>query len=409
MVKLVVPPFLTVPFLPIKAASLESSKLINPGVATATHIPTTSPPIHLDSMAILFLAWVVFFILFTLWPVIASLRMKRQLASAQPVAGQRTNGIPLFKSDRINVPMTFGVIRERIYVPMIWDQWSAETRRMILDHEIAHVLRRDGLIRVFQILVQAAYFFHPLVWFLSSKIDEFREMACDDLSTAKEKSLSVEYSRALVQIAENLMQPAVDCPSASALIRRKHEILNRVRYQMEDTMKILSKKRKMFILGGLILLIMPLSWAVARSAGEANTPSGQNKTESMLTPIASPSDSAKFVAQKFDESPRPIGGMSAVSHGPIYPDAAMKAGAEGKVILILNIDENGDLVQKMIWKSSGRTDLDEAAAQSIDKSVKWKPAMKDGKPVNAWVAMPFNFTLSEEQAKEIMQNKSDKK
>lgn len=277
LVKLIIPPFLAAPFLKPDPIILSSVGYVSTRVfpvLDTTELPPPPPPatIRLDLAGILFLIWAIFLLFFILWPLISSLRMARQLASATPVEGYDADGIPVLKSNSINVPMTFGLFRERIYVPTIWDDWSHKTRTMFLKHEIAHIRRKDGLNRLFQILVQALYFFHPLVWYVSRKLNEFREMACDDMTTGSQKTHSVEYSRALVQIAENLVQSRVDCPSASALIRQKNELLTRVQYQMEDTMKTQSRKRTAFILAALMLLTIPLSWMKAKPAVEDPPP-----------------------------------------------------------------------------------------------------------------------------------------
>ncbi|MFQ5751058.1 MAG: energy transducer TonB [bacterium] len=43
-------------------------------------------------------------------------------------------------------------------------------------------------------------------------------------------------------------------------------------------------------------------------------------------------------------------------------------------------------------KSLGKNGCDEAAINAL-KSVKWQPAVKDGKPVEVWVAVPVVFKL----------------
>jgi beta-lactamase regulating signal transducer with metallopeptidase domain len=50
----------------------------------------------------------------------------------------------------------------------------------VLRHELAHVDRRDDWANLAQQVVQAALFFHPAVWWISSKLSLEREIACDD-------------------------------------------------------------------------------------------------------------------------------------------------------------------------------------------------------------------------------------
>ena len=383
LIKLIIPPFLTAPFLKPDPIILSSVGLINIQPVVSSVEPPPLPPPALDLAAILLLTWITLLLVFLIWPLIATIRMKRQLSGATPVDNWKADGIRILKTDRINVPMTFGIFRESIYVPNMWDDWSNETRRMILAHEIAHIHRKDGLGKVFQILIQALYFFHPMMWVVSRKMNEFREMACDDMSTQSKKTLSVEYSRALVQIAERLVQSTVDCPSASALIRRKNELLNRVQYQMEDTMKTISRKRTALILAGLLALTAPLSWMKAKPAVEE--PTAQTEHQEYETQLMS----------------LPEGGFEAIQKNLVYPEAARKAGLEGKVTVEVLYTEKGfksASVKESSFESGKDLGCHQAALDAV-KSVKWSN-IKNAKEAGGYMNVPLVFALDQAKSSE---------
>jgi bla regulator protein blaR1 len=50
----------------------------------------------------------------------------------------------------------------------------------ILAHEVMHVRRWDNLISTIHMLVEAIFWFHPLVWWLGARLVEERERACDE-------------------------------------------------------------------------------------------------------------------------------------------------------------------------------------------------------------------------------------
>src|SRR6185437_3734760 len=50
----------------------------------------------------------------------------------------------------------------------------------ILAHELCHVRRRDNLTAAMHMIVQAIFWFHPLVWWLGTHLTEERERACDE-------------------------------------------------------------------------------------------------------------------------------------------------------------------------------------------------------------------------------------
>ncbi len=50
----------------------------------------------------------------------------------------------------------------------------------VLAHELCHVRRRDNLTSVIHMIVEAVFWFHPLVWWIGARLVEERELACDE-------------------------------------------------------------------------------------------------------------------------------------------------------------------------------------------------------------------------------------
>jgi beta-lactamase regulating signal transducer with metallopeptidase domain len=76
-------------------------------------------------------------------------------------------------------PVVLGFFRPMILLPASMAKESEETRQ-ILSHELAHVRRWDDWANLFQHCLQALLFFHPAVWWISSRLSLEREIACDD-------------------------------------------------------------------------------------------------------------------------------------------------------------------------------------------------------------------------------------
>ena len=82
------------------------------------------------------------------------------------------------------------------------------------------------------------------------------------------------------------------------------------------------------------------------------------------------------------------------SRGPKkYPDAAKRAGKEGKVILKATIDANG-IPRDIVALTNLGYGLEEAAIEMLKKST-FRPATKAGEPISLEVEIPVDFRLKE--------------
>jgi TonB family protein len=83
----------------------------------------------------------------------------------------------------------------------------------------------------------------------------------------------------------------------------------------------------------------------------------------------------------------------------IYPDMARQMGLEGKVILGVLINEEGNVERVHILKSSFSILLDSAALKTA-YTFKFSPAMMGNRPVRTWVNMPVEFKFEEVKPEE---------
>lgn len=77
---------------------------------------------------------------------------------------------------------------------------------------------------------------------------------------------------------------------------------------------------------------------------------------------------------------------------PTYPAISRRMGEEGKLVLRVELDENGRIDDAKVINSSGYERLDSAALTAV-KSWQCNPSMRNGQPVRAVALQPFNFVL----------------
>lgn len=82
-------------------------------------------------------------------------------------------------------PFTARLLRPVVWLPLaVLTHLPPDQVAALLAHELAHIRRKDWLWNGLQCAVEALLFFHPAMWWLSRRIREEREHACDDLAVA---------------------------------------------------------------------------------------------------------------------------------------------------------------------------------------------------------------------------------
>jgi len=121
-------------------------------------------------------------------------------------------------SPRAAMPFTSGLVRPVIVLPASAEEWTAERRRAVLVHELAHVRRRDLLTNAVVQLACAVYWFHPLVRLAARRVRIEAERSCDALVVAAGTRAS-DYAGDLLEIARTMRSSATGAV-ALAVARR---------------------------------------------------------------------------------------------------------------------------------------------------------------------------------------------
>jgi beta-lactamase regulating signal transducer with metallopeptidase domain len=82
----------------------------------------------------------------------------------------------------------------------------------VIAHEVCHVQRRDNLTSVVHMLVEAIFWFHPLVWWMERRLVEERERACDE-SVLEICNRPQVYAESLVKVCEFCVESPLTCIS----------------------------------------------------------------------------------------------------------------------------------------------------------------------------------------------------
>src|SRR5262249_42977817 len=89
--------------------------------------------------------------------------------------------VPVISTPSRLEPGGFGIFRQVLILPEgIAEHLTTAQFESVLAHELCHARRRDNLAAAIQMLVEALFWFHPLVWWIRTRLMEERERACDE-------------------------------------------------------------------------------------------------------------------------------------------------------------------------------------------------------------------------------------
>lgn len=259
LVKLVTPPLVTLPVLP--GAEAAPAEAVGPAIAGVPSGPIDLSPVPGDPApaagrvgleSILLVAWGVGSVAVLVWSLIRVFRFNRVLRCASEVGPARLQQraseigerlglrrVPVISvtSARIS-PMVWWIgARVRVVIPRELLEASDEGHvTLILAHELAHVRRRDHMVRWLEWLACVAFWWNPVAWWARRNLRINEEICCDELVLASLEPRPQEYANALMSVVELLAFPALRPPamasemnSGGALERRFTMIVSRQR------------------------------------------------------------------------------------------------------------------------------------------------------------------------------------
>jgi len=89
--------------------------------------------------------------------------------------------LPVLLTDSNLEPGVFGVVHPVLLLPTdIANLLTPVQLKNVIAHELIHLRRRDNLWAALRTIVQAIFWFSPLVWWLGGRLVAEREQACDE-------------------------------------------------------------------------------------------------------------------------------------------------------------------------------------------------------------------------------------
>jgi len=116
----------------------------------------------------------------------------------------------------------------------------------------------------------------------------------------------------------------------------------------------------------------------------------------LTLPPLPPIETAEPGGESLGSIDPPPSGMQlqyAAAPPPAYPREALREGLRGTVLLQVLVDTDGRPLQVDIARSSGHRTLDRTAQRHVLARWRFRPALQDGRPVQAIGLVPIEFSL----------------
>jgi TonB family protein len=307
--------------------------------------------------------WIVGAATFALRIALGILQLSRAVRRSE-VAGER-NGVRVYASSVLRVPVALGLIRPAIIVPADLVYRGGNELECVLLHELAHVQRHDAWSHTLERIVHALLFFNPAVMLLLQSLELEREAACDDWAVAHLRD-TVSYTHSLATLAIRSSFNA-DMPAACGAMGFGHAIVSRIE-RLEDHRRNGSLLLSPLALGGFTSMLVSIALALQLLA-PAIAFSAQPQL-AKNTPLSS--NCRRDVMVTFPAQPP----------GPL---------PSGRASVEVSVAATGVVTSAKIARSSGNAILDRAAVKMAKESA-YEPAMRNCKPTAGTYHFMFTST-----------------
>jgi len=172
-------------------------------------------------------------------------------------------------------PGVVGLFHPVVFLPAGIDTYlTADQLAAVISHEVCHAHRRDNLTAAVHMLVEAVFWFHPMVWWIGARLIAEREHACDEHVIAVTGE-PLAYAEGIVTVCrrylETPLMSVAGVGGADIKARIESILSNRI------GARLTLPKRLVLATAALVSLVVPIAaGAIDAAAGQLPgvTPAG---------------------------------------------------------------------------------------------------------------------------------------
>jgi TonB family protein len=285
--------------------------------------PVATPLSAIVALALLGV-WAAGFVVVLGYWLKRALVVRAALATAEAGPSSWTSDLPLRvkQSDTVLEPGLVGIVRPVLLVPRDLDaNLTRAELAAIVAHELCHFERRDNLTAVAHMIVEAVFWFHPVVWWIGARLMEERERACDE-AVVRAGHDPRTYADGILNVCEHYVATKLACAPGVSGADLKRRITYIMRTRVMNKLNVITKGLLATALVGT--LAVPIAVGVLRGGSALAQGNPQSNTD--VIPL--------------------------VRIAPDYPPEAAQQGLEGQVVLEFTITVEGTTKDITVVESS---------------------------------------------------------
>lgn len=179
----------------------------------------------------------------------------REYESLRYVGGD----ISLYRSSAVREPGVYGIFRSVLMWPDgLSSRLEDEHLAAIMLHEVTHVRHRDNLIATLHLVVEAAFWFHPLVWWMERKLLTERENVCDE-SVVHRLGNADAYALSLLKVGRFCIEHEQSLIAAAGGADLGERVVRIVTHRVA---KLSPARSLMLIVFGIVAFAIPIALGV---------------------------------------------------------------------------------------------------------------------------------------------------
>ncbi len=233
--------------------------------AMAAWLPVVFFTVWLCGAATVLLVW------YTRWDQVSAVmrraipvedgREMQTLRRLESLSGPSRVRVLLRRSQQLMEPGIFGTFQPVLLWPeRLSEHLDDEQIEAILTHEIMHARRYDNLVALIHMFVEAAFWFHPMVWWVERHMVEERERACDEAVVQLGCRPDV-YAESLLKACRLSIESPLTCICGIA----GADLDRRIQSIMTLRLERLSRSTKLVLCAlGLVVVLGPVALGLMR-------------------------------------------------------------------------------------------------------------------------------------------------